>query len=186
MSTSRVERTDPAAWDPSPIGFPAAPKKYTVISEDDSMRVASMSAIPGSIEKPDLHRRAAVFVVGFYEVLSANSIAGVSASCAQDPDVATLLETSAEVAIGWPDVLETWKDKPFASVAERSFVMRKLAIKVHASIARVAGMEQVRGKLKNGESFAFSALGINVDQTRGDKWLIVHHHASKAAERLTS
>jgi hypothetical protein len=40
--------------------------------------------------------------------------------------------------------------------------------------------------MKNGESFAFTALGTNVYEKRGDRWLIVHHHASKAAEHLTS
>jgi hypothetical protein len=40
--------------------------------------------------------------------------------------------------------------------------------------------------MKNGESFAFTALGTNVYEKRRDRWLIVHHHASKAAEHLTS
>ena len=64
--------------------------------------------------------------------------------------------------------------------------MTNPAIKVHGTIARVAGLESVCGKMKNGETFAFIALGTNVYEKREDKWLIVHHHASKAAEHLTS
>ena len=60
------------------------------------------------------------------------------------------------------------------------------AIKVDGTIARVAALEKVPRKMRNGESFAFTALGTNVCEKRGDRWLIVHHHASKAAEHLTS
>ena len=80
-------------------------------------------------------------------------------------------------------MLYSWKAVPFESFAELSCVMTNPAIKVQGTIARVARLERVRGKMKNGENFAFST---NVYEKRGDKWLIVHHHASKAAERLTS
>jgi ketosteroid isomerase-like protein len=122
----------------------------------------------------------------FYEALSAGSIEGISAACAHDPDVTALHETSTEVAVGWPAVLASWKAVPFESFAELSCVMTNLAVKVHGSIARVAGLERVRGKMKSGEPFAFTALGTNVYELRGDKWLIVHHHASKAADHLTT
>jgi ketosteroid isomerase-like protein len=122
----------------------------------------------------------------FYQALSAGSIEGISAACAHDADVTALHETSTEVAVGWQAVLDSWKAVPFESFAELSCVMTNPAIKVHGTIARVAGLERVRGKTKNGESFAFTALGTNVFEKRGDEWLIVHHHASKAAEQLTS
>ena len=122
----------------------------------------------------------------FYEALSAGSIEGISAACAHDPDVTALHETSTEVAVGWPAVLDSWKAVPFESFAELSCIMTKPAIKVHGSIARVAGLERVRGKTKNGDAFAFTALGTNIFEKRENRWLIVHHHASKASERLTS
>jgi ketosteroid isomerase-like protein len=53
-------------------------------------------------------------------------------------------------------------------------------------IARVAGLERVRGKMKDGTVFAFTALATNIYEKRDNKWLIVHHHASKAAEHLTT
>ena len=40
--------------------------------------------------------------------------------------------------------------------------------------------------MKDGEPFEFTALGTNIYEKRGDKWLVVHHHASKAAEQLAS
>ena len=122
----------------------------------------------------------------FYEALSAGSIDGISAACAHDPDVTALHETSTEVAVGWQAVLDSWKAVPFDSFAELSCVMTNPAIKVHGAIARVAGLEKVLGKMKNGDAFAFTALGTNVYEKRGDKWLMVHHHASKAAEHLTA
>ncbi len=122
----------------------------------------------------------------FYEALSAGSIEGISAACAHDADVTALHETSAEVAVGWQAVLDSWKAVPFDSFAELSCMMTNPAIKIHGTIARVAGLERVRGKTKGGEAFAFTALGTNIYEKRGEKWLIVHHHASKAAEHLTA
>ena len=121
----------------------------------------------------------------FYKALSAGSIEGISAACAHDQGVTALHETSVEVAVGWDAVLASWKAVPFDSFAELSCVMTNPAIKVHGTIARVAGLEKVRGKMRSGEAFAFTALGTNIYEKQGGKWLIVHHHANKAAERLT-
>ena len=41
-------------------------------------------------------------------------------------------------------------------------------IKVNGSIARVVGLEKVRGKMKDGQGFAFTALGTNIYEKRGD------------------
>jgi SnoaL-like domain len=82
----------------------------------------------------------------FYRALSAGSIEGISAACAHDSDVTALHETSTEVAVGWGAVLDSWKAVPFESFAELSCVMANPSIKVHGTIARVAGLERVRGK----------------------------------------
>jgi hypothetical protein len=113
----------------------------------------------------------------FYEALSAGSIEGLSAACAHDPDVTALHETST--AVGWQEVLDSWKAVPFETFSELSVVMANPVIKVNWAIARV-GLERVRGKLKDGQDFAFTALGSNIYEKRGEKWLVVHHHASKA------
>jgi ketosteroid isomerase-like protein len=120
----------------------------------------------------------------FYRALSAGSIEGISAACAKDPDVTCLHETSAEVAVGWQAVLDSWKAVPFETFSELSVVMASPVVKVNGTIARVVGLEKVRGKMKDGSAFAFTALGTNIYEKRGDKWLMVHHHASKAAEHL--
>jgi ketosteroid isomerase-like protein len=122
----------------------------------------------------------------FYQALSAGSIEGLSAACAHDPDVTALHETSTEVAVGWHAVLESWKAVPFEAFAELSVVMADPVIKVTGTTARVVGLEKVRGKMREGQDFAFTALGTNIYEKRGDKWLVVHHHASKAAEQLVS
>lgn len=121
----------------------------------------------------------------FYQALSAGSIEGISAACAQDADVTALHETSKEVAVGWPDVLESWKEVPFDAFSRLSVVMSGEAIKVKGTFAWVAGFERVEGGMKDGGDFAFTALGTNVFEKRDGRWLIVHHHASKAAEDLT-
>jgi ketosteroid isomerase-like protein len=122
----------------------------------------------------------------FYGALSAGSIEGISAACAHDADVTALHETSSEVAVGWRAVLESWKAVPFESFASLTVVMPGPVIKVNGAMARVVGLEKVRGTTKQGQDFAFTALGTNIYEKRGEEWLIVHHHASKAAENLVS
>jgi ketosteroid isomerase-like protein len=114
----------------------------------------------------------------FYKALSAGSIDGISAACAHDADVTALHENSKAVAVGWQAV--------FDAFSELSVVMSDPVIKVSGSIARVVGLEKVRGKMKDGQDFAWTALGTNIYEKRDGKWLIVHHHASKAAEELVS
>jgi ketosteroid isomerase-like protein len=120
----------------------------------------------------------------FYNALSAGSIEGISAACAQDENVTVLHETSKEVAVGWAAVLETWKAVPFDTFAELSVVMSGAVVKVEGPFAWVAGLEKVRGRMKDGGDFSFTALGTNIYAKRNGRWLIVHHHASKAAEDL--
>ena len=120
----------------------------------------------------------------FYKALSAGSIEGISAACAHDDDVTALHEASKEVAIGWQAVLDTWKAVPFDAFLELSVVMSHPAIKVSGSIARVAGLENVKGKMKDGKEFAWIALGTNIYEKRDGRWLMVHHHASKATAEL--
>ena len=122
----------------------------------------------------------------FYRALAAGSIEGISAACAHDPDVTALYETSTKVAVGWQEVLDSWKAVPFEAFAQLSVVMDDPVIKMSGTIARVVGLEKVRGRMKDGEPFEFTALGTNIYEKRGDKWLVVHHHASKAAVQLAS
>jgi ketosteroid isomerase-like protein len=120
----------------------------------------------------------------FYEALSAGSIEGIAAACAQDEDVTVLHEASKAVAVGWPAVLQTWKDVPFDAFAQLSVEMVGEVVKVRGPFAWVAGLEKVRGIMKDGGAFSFTALGTNIYEKRDGRWLIVHHHASKAAEDL--
>src|SRR5277367_6000095 len=111
----------------SPAQLSGEPSMSHAISDDSAVRAANEA---------------------FYLALSAGSIERISAACAHDPDVTALHETSKEVAVGWPAVFDSWKAVPFESFAELSCVMADPAIKVHGTIARVAGLERVRGKLK--------------------------------------
>ena len=119
-----------------------------------------------------------------YKALSADSIEGLSSASAHDDDVTALHENSKAVAVGWQAVLDSWKAVPFDAFSELSVVMPDPVIKVSGPIARVVGFERVRGRMKDGQDFAWTALGTNIYEQRDGKWLIVHHHASKAAEEL--
>lgn len=121
----------------------------------------------------------------FYKALSAGSIDGLSAASAHGPDVTALHETSTKVAVGWDEVLESWRAVPFDLFSELSVVMSDPFVRASGTIAWVVGLERVRGRMKAGEDFAFTALGTNIYEKRDGRWLVVHHHASKAQEHLT-
>ncbi len=63
MSKLSMDGTDPATWDPALDGVLAARGDYTVLYEDEAIRVISVSIAPGAIEKPHHHCLPAVFVV---------------------------------------------------------------------------------------------------------------------------
>jgi hypothetical protein len=63
MTAISMDGTDPATWDPAQDGVLAAPENHTVLYEDDSIRVLSVSIPPGAIEKPHHHRLPSVFVI---------------------------------------------------------------------------------------------------------------------------
>jgi hypothetical protein len=50
----------------------------------------------------------------------------------------------------------------------------------------VTGIEKIGGKMKDGKEFALKALGTNIYEKRNGRWLMVHHHASKADDELFS
>jgi SnoaL-like domain len=179
VSNTSIDGCDLAPWSPLLDGVLPAPESETVVYEDGAIRVTSVNIAPGVIETPRRHRLPSVFITGFYELLSASSIEGMSAACGHDSNVTTVHETGSVVAVGWPHVLESWRAAPFKTFAELSCVMTKFTIKARASIAGIGSLQPHRGKMRNGGRFAFSALGTNVYERRGDTWLIVHHRASK-------
>ncbi len=45
-----MDGSDPATWDPALDGVLAAPENHTVLYEDDSIRVISVTVAPGETE----------------------------------------------------------------------------------------------------------------------------------------
>jgi ketosteroid isomerase-like protein len=72
----------------------------------------------------------------------------------------------------------------FDAFTQLSVVMSGAVVKVEGPFAWVTGLEKVRGRMKDGANVSFTALGTNIYAKRDGRWLIVHHHASKAAEDL--
>ncbi len=63
MVEPRSDGTDPAGWDPELDALVAAPDNHTVLYEDESIRVVSVTIQPGETEKPHHHRWPSVFVI---------------------------------------------------------------------------------------------------------------------------
>ena len=58
-----LDGTDPLTWDEQMDAVIAAPENHKVLYEDDTIRVISVSVLPGTQEKPHHHRWPSVFVI---------------------------------------------------------------------------------------------------------------------------
>lgn len=58
-----TDGTDPATWDPALDGVIAAPESHTVVYEDDSIRIISVTVPPGMVQQPHHHPYPSVFVI---------------------------------------------------------------------------------------------------------------------------
>jgi ketosteroid isomerase-like protein len=52
-------------------------------------------------------------------------------------------------------------------------------VRVNGNNATVVGVETIKGRWPNGEQVEFDAVTTNVYEKQADRWLMVHHQASR-------
>jgi ketosteroid isomerase-like protein len=114
----------------------------------------------------------------FDEALSARDIAAMDTIWAHEPYVVAVHPASKTPIIGWDAVRKSW-EATFDRFAEISVSMQDPQIRISENVAWVVGLEEIRGKLKNGEAAGFTALTTNMFEKIGGRWLMVLHTTSR-------
>lgn len=122
------------------------------------------------------------------DVLAANSqveqafskldVKAIEATWAQDGSVSVIHPASKAPLLGWEAVQKSYADHP-VRYKDFSVVMDNPQITINGNIAWVIGIEKVYAHRANGDVLDISALATNIFEKRSDKWLLVHHHASR-------
>ena len=115
----------------------------------------------------------------FDAALSRRDIAAIDAAWAQDGTVTAIHPASKAPAVGWEAVHKSWEGA-FANFPELSVALADPQVRITGSSAFVVGVETIRGRRPSGEQVEFFALTTNVYEKRGDRWLMVHHQASRS------
>jgi ketosteroid isomerase-like protein len=76
---------------------------------------------------------------------------------------------------------KSW-EATFDRFADISVSMQDPQIRINENVAWVVGLEEVRGKLKNGETAVFTALTTNMFEKTGGRWLVVLHTTSRVPQ----
>jgi ketosteroid isomerase-like protein len=114
----------------------------------------------------------------FDEALSARDIGAMDTIWAHERYVVAVHPASKTPIIGWAAVRKSW-EATFDRFAEISVSIQDPQIRVNENVAWVVGLEEIRGKLKNGEAATVMAFTTNIFEKIGGRWLMVLHTTSR-------
>lgn len=115
----------------------------------------------------------------FDAALSRRDMSAIDAAWAHDATVTAFHPPSKSPVVGWEAVRKSWEGA-FNAFPELSVTLQAPVVRVMGNAATVVGVEVVRGKRASGEVVEFNALTTNVYEKQGERWLMVHHQASRA------
>ncbi len=122
-------------------------------------------------------------VNAFHAALSNLDIGKMQNVWAQEPYVVLINPRDNAPAIGWDAVKKDWQDRVFGFWAELKLSPKQAPhIDIDQGTAWTTGVVGVEGKNKGGLALSFTIIETQVYEKRGDRWLMVSHHASRAPE----
>ena len=102
---------------------------------------------------------------------------------AQEPYAVLVNPRDKAPAVGWDAVKKDWQDGVFAFWSELKLTPKQPPqIHINQMMASVIGVTGVEGKNKGGQALNFTVIETQVYEKRGDRWLIISHHASRVPE----
>ncbi len=102
---------------------------------------------------------------------------------AQEPYVVLINPRDKAPAVGWDAVKKDWQERVFGFWAELKLSPKQAPhIHVDQTTAWTTGVVGVEGKNKSGQALSFTIIETQVYEKRGDRWLMVSHHASRVPE----
>ena len=119
----------------------------------------------------------------FHAALSNLDIGRMQNVWAQEPYVVLINPRDKAPAISWDAVKKDWQDGVFGFWAELKLSPKQAPhIHVDQTTAWTTGVVGVEGKNKSGQVLSFTITETQVYEKRGDRWLMVSHHASRVPE----
>jgi ketosteroid isomerase-like protein len=122
-------------------------------------------------------------VDAFHAALANLDIGKMQNVWAQEPYVVLINPRDKAPAIGWDAVKKDWQDGVFGFWAELNLSPKQAPqIHINQGTASTTGVVGVEGKNKSGQTLSFTIIETQVYEKRGDRWLMVSHHASRVPE----
>src|SRR5262249_42109459 len=122
-------------------------------------------------------------VNAFHAALSNLDIGKMQNVWAQEPYVVLINPRDKAPAVGWDAVKKDWQTGVIGFWAELKLSPKQTPqIHVDQTTAWTTGVVGVEGKNKSGQALSFTIIETQVYEKRGDRWLMVSHHASRVPE----
>jgi ketosteroid isomerase-like protein len=122
-------------------------------------------------------------VDAFHAALANLDIARMQAVWAQDSYAVLANPRDKAPAVGWDAVKKDWQDGVFGFWSELKLTPKQPPqIYINQATASVTGVTGVEGKNKAGQALNFTIIETQIYEKRGDRWLIISHHASRVPE----
>jgi 2-haloacid dehalogenase len=122
-------------------------------------------------------------VNAFHAALSNLDIGKMQTVWAQEPYVVLINPRDKAPAVGWDAVKKDWQDGVFGFWAELKLTPKQAPqIHINQGVASTTGVVGVEGKNKSGQALSFTIIETQVYEKRGDRWLMISHHASRVPE----
>jgi len=122
-------------------------------------------------------------VDAFHAALSNLDMGKMQNVWAQEPYVVLINPRDKAPAVGWDTVKKDWQDGVFGFWAELKLLPKQAPqIHINQGTAMTTGVVGVEGKNKSGQALSFTIIETQVYEKRGDRWLMVSHHASRVPE----
>jgi len=122
-------------------------------------------------------------VNAFHAALANLDIGKMQGVWAQEPYVVLINPRDKAPAVGWDAVKKDWQERVFEFWAELKLSPKQAPhIHIDQATAWTTGVVGVEGKNKSGQALSFTIIETQVYEKRGDRWLMVSHHASRVPE----
>lgn len=122
-------------------------------------------------------------VDAFHAALSNLDMGKMQNAWAQEPYVVLINPRDKAPAVGWDAVKKDWQDGVFGFWAELKLSPKQAPqIHINQGMASTTGVVGVEGKDKRGQALSFTIIETQVYEKRGDRWLMVSHHASRVPD----
>src|SRR5262249_2393489 len=122
-------------------------------------------------------------VDAFHAALANLDIGKMQNVWAQEPYGVLINPRDKAPAVGWDAVKKDWQDRVLGFWSELKLTPKQAPqIHINQGVASTTGMVGVEGKNKSGQALSFTIVETQVYEKRGDRWLMVSHHASQVPE----